>query len=68
MTEEERAERWHPNYQFLRQWVLMEHEGKCDAFGGAEFTRVLSEWEREGRPAAVKEFIELRANRPAPSH
>lgn len=47
---------------FDRSWRSLAARGSCDAFGGAEYRRVLAEWIKENRPRAVRRFILYRAN------
>lgn len=47
---------------FDEAWRRLEHESKCDALGGVEYTRVYAEWLAAERPYNVWGFIEMRAN------
>lgn len=50
-------------YQFLHDSIGAE---MCDAPGGAQYQRVLQEWNAHGRPGNIDRFIAVRANLPAP--
>lgn len=47
---------------FLNAYLRLASEGKCDSPGGAEYKRVLAEWQMSGRPSTVETFIVSRAN------
>jgi len=54
------------NSAFDAAWDALADQGSCDA-RGAEYERVLGEWEGEGLMVALLRFILISANRPAPS-
>lgn len=49
---------------FRRAWLDCYNAGQCDEPMGAEWTRVLREWEMAGGPRPIREFIETAANYP----
>lgn len=59
--EPDRTERF---LEFRRVYHYMSKLGKCDAVGGVEYRRVLSEWKHAGRPVGISAFILKAANRP----
>jgi hypothetical protein len=50
------------NRLFNAIWRRLAEQGKCDGFGGCEYTRVRSEWEALGCPKQIADFIAIYAN------
>lgn len=54
---------------FDEVWDTLAGEGKVDAKGGAEHTRVKAAWLKSGCQSTAKDFIEREAKKlPAPLH
>ena len=44
-------------------WMRLADRGYCDSIGGMEYSRVLAEWRRDGRPMTnLKKFIKSQCN------
>lgn len=48
--------------RFNARWKALAKEGQCDAFGGAEYARILREWLATDRVGMITPFIITRAN------
>lgn len=53
---------------FDRAWKMSAEKSLCDAFGGMEYQRVRSAWDRYGHLGSALQFIVNSANEPAPAH
>ena len=47
---------------FRAVWAVLDDFGCCDRVGGQELRRLRAEWQQEGRPRDVYQFIRDRAN------
>lgn len=52
---------------FDAAWLKLAERGACDAYMGAEYQRVWTEYQRSGEGCPPDWFIIIHANAPAPS-
>lgn len=52
-------------WAFARNWNYLRKRGACDAWGSAEYRRVLCAWFAQCCPMPIHRFITDQANRPS---